>query len=138
DHPARQRSHSLFVCPPSDVHHVDKAKELYFLRLGELSNQDMKSSNVYDSDYSDSLSPSDSLDPKRSKSIKIVKRPRGRAFSSSYRGITEDMAISANVMGTYDFVGNPEALESPSPRNKFVPPHLAHYSSESADSFSSQ
>lgn len=60
----------------------------------------MKSSNVYDSDYSDSLSPSDSLDPKRSKSIKIVKRlvvfrcydcsPRGRAFSSSYRGITED------------------------------------------------
>jgi len=28
------------------------------------------------------------------------------------------VAISANVMGTYDFVGNPEALESPSPRNK--------------------
>lgn len=27
------------------------------------------------------------------------------------------MAIGANVMGTYDFVGNPEALESPSPRN---------------------
>ena len=71
---------------------------------------------------------------KRSKSIDIIKEPRFHRLATTNRGFTEDMAFCTDVIGSYDVRGKPETVESPTPRDSFVPPHLAQYSS-SDDSY---
>ncbi|CBK21594.2 uncharacterized protein [Blastocystis hominis] len=118
----KKQSCLRFPCPWNRVNIIDRSKELYYIKLQQMSVRKEDTESYEESSEDDMISTNDSDSSESSRCLYIdsfEKNPKVQKHEFFRMLRDPDSIDSIQFFGRYE--------ESPSCESPFVPPHLARY-----------